>query len=251
MYSHMSRSQHPQKSTSRSSSPETSQGPPQMEGGKFPYSNSRFVSGLRSEGKEQESLEDNYDTDGWHNEYNEDFECALDEEGEGGDYGEGMEALGDSIKHLLHVRRVTTMTLDEDSVTIAVPMDIRCLLVEGSTLVIIAMEEVDESKEREGGAGNKKRQGKGSSSWGVHAGVQAEAEIGLQELLELREGAGSVVSTDVVNVMLQGDYSYLKTLAAELMNTIEIRIEGGEARLVLSLEKKKSFTASRRPSIAI
>lgn len=78
----------------------------------------------------------------------------------------------------------------------------RCVLVGGSTLVVTALGE------------------------GEGRGIAAEAEIGLSELRALRGG-------EEESDKLEGDV--LRSLATELCATLEVRIEEGEARLVLNL----------------
>jgi hypothetical protein len=116
---------------------------------------------------------------------------------------------GEGSSIVLNVKRFVNVTDSDDQVSLQVTMDIRCLLVEGDAFVISAVSDDDDDGQ----------------------GVSAEAEIGLAELFQLRGSAHAELSEDV-----KADLGYLRVLAVELVNTLELRIEEGVARLVLNVD---------------
>lgn len=123
------------------------------------------------------------------------------------EYQDAFDAESSGVVLLTRVHRYVNVTESEDNVTMQVTMNLSCMLVEGATLVISALGDEEDGH-----------------------GIEAEAEIGVNELFELRESSG-LLSADV-----RSDPTFMKVLATELVNTLEIRIEEGVARLVLNLE---------------
>lgn len=109
---------------------------------------------------------------------------------------------GTGVFEIERVRRFVAVTDSDDEVTTHVLLELSCLLVEGSIIVITAL-----GDERENG-------------------IEAEAEIGLDELLTLKNSPDADIRNDLPQ---------LRRLVTELLDSIDVRIEEGVARLVLSL----------------
>lgn len=122
-------------------------------------------------------------------------EFSLEQELEGSLYKDG-------IYELDSVRRFTTVTDSDGEVSTQVLLEISCLLIEGATIVITAIGSEEEN------------------------GIEAEAEIGLDELLSLKNCS---------DFSIKDDLPQLRKLIVDLLDSIEVRIEEGIARLVLSL----------------
>ena len=118
------------------------------------------------------------------------------------DEGRAESLQGTGVYEIERMRRFVAVTVSDDEVTTHVLLELSCLLIEGTIIVITAMGDETEN------------------------GIEAEAEISLEELLALKNSSDAGIANDLPQ---------LRKLVNELLDSIDVRIEEGVARLVLSL----------------
>ena len=122
--------------------------------------------------------------------------------GDGFDENREESLQGTGIYEIQRLRRFVAVTDSDDEVTTHMLLELSCLLIEGSIIVITAVGDETEN------------------------GIEAEAEIGLDELLYLKNSPDAGIKNDLPQ---------LRKLVSELLDSIDVRIEEGLARLVLNI----------------